>query len=73
MHWLVILIHFIIFGDYGNTNAGANALTTEFVISYAAPNLSINVGGNGYVTMLYGYGTGSDERIKQILKQLKMH
>ncbi len=62
---------FFVIGDYGNTNS-TNTLQQQLAILYSAP-LSIIVGGNGYVTMQYGYGTGSDERIKQILKQLKMH
>ncbi len=59
-------------GDYGNTNT-SNTLTQQFAIIQNAPALSIIVNSSGYVQMKYGYGNGSDVRIKQILKLLKMH
>ena len=36
-----------------------------------APTGSLNIGSNGYVTMPYGYGTGSDERIKTNIKTIE--
>ncbi len=62
---------FFVIGDYGNTNS-TNTLTQQLAIIYSAL-LSILVASSGYVTMQYGYGGASDERIKQILKRLKMH
>jgi hypothetical protein len=57
---------FFVIGDYGNTNAGANALTSQLAVLYSAPASSLVIQGSGYVQMPYGSGTGSDERIRQI-------
>ena len=54
---------FFVIGDYGNTN-GSNTLTQQLAILYSSPSLSIIVEGSGYVRMQYGYGQGSDERLK---------
>ena len=62
---------FFVIGDYGNTNTGSNALTQQFAVIYSAPALSILVGSNGYVTMQYGYGGASDERIKTNIKTIE--
>jgi hypothetical protein len=62
---------FFVIGDYGNTNTGSNALTQQLAIIYSAPALSILVGSNGYVTMQYGYGGASDERIKTNIKTIE--
>ncbi len=56
-------------GDYGSINA-TNTLTQQIAISYNAP-LSIIVAGSGYVTLQYGYGTCSDERIKTNIKTIE--
>ncbi len=44
------LCYFII-GDYGNTNAGSNAITPQLAILYTAPQSSLVVTGTGYVQM----------------------
>ena len=62
---------FFVIGDYGNTN-GTNTLTQQLAILYSAP-LSLVIGASGYVTMQYGYGGASDERIKTNIKLLRMH
>ena len=72
MHLWDILIHsFFVIGDYGNTN-GTNTLK-QFAINYQCP-LAMLLNSSGYVTMQYGYGTSSDERIKTNIKTIeKMH
>jgi hypothetical protein len=62
---------FFVIGDYGNSNAGANTLTQQLAIIYSAPSLSILVASSGYVTMQYGYGGASDERIKTNIKTIE--
>ena len=61
---------FFVIGDYGNTNV-TNTLTQQFAIIYSAPALSILVSSSGYVTMQYGYGGASDERIKTNIKTIE--
>jgi hypothetical protein len=61
---------FFVIGDYGNTY-GTNTLTQQFAIIYSAPALSILVVSSGYVTMQYGYGGASDERIKTNIKTIE--
>ena len=58
-------------GDFGNANNTSNTLTKQLAILYSAPTGSLNIGSNGYVTMPYGYGTGSDERIKTNIKTIE--
>ena len=60
-------------GDFGNVNNNSNNWSQQFGISYQAPQASLGIDSTGRVIMPNGYGTSSDERIKQILKQLKMH
>ncbi len=62
---------YFIIGNYGNTNAGANTLTSQLAILYSAPTLPLVVTGTGYVQMQYGYGTGSGERIKTNIKTIE--
>jgi hypothetical protein len=62
---------FFVFGDYGNTNTSNNALTQQFAIAYNAPALSLLMSSSGYVTMQYGYGGASDERIKTNIKTIE--
>ena len=54
---------FLTIGDWGSSNAGPNTLTAQIAIIYSAPYASLVIGSNGYVTMQYGFGNGSDERI----------
>ena len=61
---------FFVIGDYGNSNAGPNTLTQQFAILYSAP-LSLVIAASGYVTMQYGYGSASDERIKTNIKTIE--
>ena len=62
---------FFVIGDYGNTNTGSNALTSQLAILYSAPVSSLIVTGTGYVQMAYGYGQYSDERIKTNIKTIE--
>jgi hypothetical protein len=62
---------FFVIGDYGNTNAGANALTSQLAIIYNAPASSLVIETSGYVRMAYGFGNGSDERIKSNIKSIE--
>ena len=57
-------------GDYGNTN-GTNTLTSQMGVIYNAPTSSLVVEGTGYCRMIYGYGGGSDERIKSNIKTIE--
>jgi hypothetical protein len=57
-------------GDYGGTH-GTNTLTQQLAIHYGSPALSILVEASGSVRMQYGYGTGSDERIKSNIKTIE--
>ena len=61
---------FFVIGDYGNTN-GTNTLTQQLAIIYSAPALSLLISSSGYVTMQYGYGGASDERIKTNIKTIE--
>ena len=61
---------FFVIGDYGNTN-GANTLTQQLASVYSAPALSLLIASSGYVTMQYGYGGASDERIKTNIKTIE--
>ncbi len=38
---------FFVFGDYGNTNAGANTLTSRLAILYSAPVSSLVIQASG--------------------------
>ena len=62
---------FFVIGDYGSTNAGSNALTSQLAIIYNAPASSLVIQGSGYVQMQYGFGNGSDERIKSNIKTIE--
>ena len=62
---------YFVIGDYGNTNAGSNTLTQQLAINYSAPGLSILVNASGYISMQYGYGGTSDERIKTNIKTIE--
>jgi hypothetical protein len=62
---------FFTIGDWGNQNAGPNTLTSQLAIVYSAPYASIVIGTNGYVTMQYGFGGASDERIKTNIKTIE--
>ncbi len=58
---------YFVLGDYGNKNT-SNTLTSQLAIIYNAPASSLVIQTSGYVHMTYGYGTGSDERIKTNIK-----
>ncbi len=61
-----------VIGDYGNTNTQAsNTLTSQLAIICNAPASSLVIQSSGYVQMAYGYGTGSDERIKTNIKTIE--
>jgi hypothetical protein len=62
---------FFVIGDYGNTNASSNALTSQLAILYSAPASSLVIQGSGYVQMPYGSGNGSDEIIKSNIKTIE--
>jgi hypothetical protein len=62
---------FFTIGDWGNQNAGPNTLTSQLAIVYSAPYASLVIGTNGYVTMQYGSGGASDERIKTNIKTIE--
>jgi hypothetical protein len=62
---------FFTIGDWGNSNAGSNTLTSQLAIIYSAPYASLVIGSNGYVTMQYGSGGASDERIKTNIKTIE--
>jgi hypothetical protein len=62
---------FFVIGDYGNTNAGSNALTSQLAVIYNAPASSFVIKTSGYVRMAYGFGNGSDERIKSNIKTIE--
>jgi hypothetical protein len=61
---------FFVIGDYGNTNT-SNNLTQQLAIQYNAPALPLLISSSGYVTMQYGYGGASDERIKTNIKTIE--
>jgi hypothetical protein len=61
---------FFVIGDYGNTN-GTNTLTSQVGVLYSAPGSSLVVEGTGYCRMQFGYGGGSDERIKSNIKAIE--
>ena len=61
---------FFVIGDYGNTNT-SNTLTQHLAIAYNTPVLPLFITSTGYVTMQYGYGSGSDERIKTNIKTIE--
>jgi hypothetical protein len=61
---------FFVIGDYGNTNAGSNALTSQSAVIYNASASSLVIETSGYVRMAYGFGNGSDERIKSNIKTI---
>ncbi len=61
---------FFVIGDYGNTNT-SNTLTQQLAIQYNAPALPLHISSPGYVTMQYGYGGASDERIKTNIKTIE--
>jgi hypothetical protein len=62
---------FFTIGDWGNQNVGPNTLTSQLAIIYSAPYASLVIGSNGYVTMQYGSGGASDERIKTNIKTIE--
>jgi len=62
---------FFTIGDWGNQNVGPNTLTSQLAIIYSAPYASLVIGLNGYVTMQYGSGGASDERIKTNIKTIE--
>jgi hypothetical protein len=62
---------FFTIGDWGNQNVGPNTLTSQLAIVYSAPYASLVIGTNGYVTMQYGSGGASDERIKTNIKTIE--
>jgi hypothetical protein len=62
---------YFVIGDYGNTNTGSNTLTSQLAILYSSPTLGLVITGSGNVQMQYGYGTGSDERIKTNIKTIE--
>jgi hypothetical protein len=62
---------FFVIGDYGSSNAGPNTLTQQLAIQYSAPALSLLINSYGYVTMQYGYGAVSDERIKTNIRTIE--
>jgi hypothetical protein len=62
---------FFVIGDYGNTNTGSNALTSQLAILYSAPASSFVITKTGYCQMQYGYGQSSDERIKTNIKTIE--
>jgi hypothetical protein len=64
---------FFVIGDYGNTNSGSNESRSQLAIIYNAPASSLVIESSGYVRMVYGFGNGSDERIRSNIKLLKMH
>ena len=61
---------FFVIGDYGNTNT-SNELTQHLAIAYNTPVLPLFITSTGYVTMQYGYGGSSDERIKTNIKTIE--
>ena len=61
---------FFVIGDYGSTSA-SNTLTSQLAILYSAPTASLVIQASGYVQMQYGYGNGSDERIKSNIKTIE--
>jgi hypothetical protein len=67
------MIHLIFIGDYGNTNAGSNALTIQLAILYSCPQSALVINSVGYVQMQYGLVMVQMRELKQILKPLKMH
>ena len=62
---------FFTIGDWGNSNSGPNTLTSQLAIVYSAQYASLVIGSNGYVTMQYGSGGASDERIKTNIKTIE--
>ncbi len=56
---------YFVIGDYANTNT-SNTFTSQLAIitKDEAPASSLVIQSSGHVQMAYGYGTGSDERIK---------
>ena len=61
--------YYFVIGDYGNSNT-TNTLQIQLAINFAAPP-SLVVSSSGYVTMSFGYGNGSDERIKSNIKTIE--
>jgi hypothetical protein len=61
---------YFVIGDYGNTNT-SNTLVQQLAIIYECPALAILVNNVGYVRMQYGYGQGSDERLKTNIKTIE--
>jgi hypothetical protein len=45
-------------------------LTAQLAINYSAPQ-SLLISSTGYVTMSFGYGTSSDERLKTDIKTIE--
>ena len=57
-------------GDYGGNNI-AGTWIQQFYCAYSAPVASLFITAAGYVNMQYGYGNGSDERIKTNIKTIE--
>jgi hypothetical protein len=57
-------------GDNGGSNV-SSTLVAQFGIHYAAPSAALVIASNGYVTMQYGFGFTSDERIKTNIKTIE--
>ena len=57
-------------GDNGSSNV-SSTLVAQFGIHYAAPSAALVIALNGYVTMQYGFGFTSDERIKTNIKTIE--
>jgi hypothetical protein len=63
---------YFVIGDYGNSSVATNnTLTSQLAVLYSAPTSSLVIQGSGYVAMQYGYGNGSDERIKSNIKTIE--
>jgi hypothetical protein len=62
---------FFVIGDYVNTNSGSNALTSQLAILCNAPASSLVIEASGYDRIAYGFGNGSDERIKSNIKTIE--
>ncbi len=53
---------FFVIGDYGNANAGSNALTSQLAILYSAPASSLVIQGSGYTKFLALFQTAFGRR-----------
>jgi ascorbate-specific PTS system EIIC-type component UlaA len=55
------------------SNAGPHNLTSQLAIIYNALESALVIQSSGYVSMAYGYGQASDERIKTNIKTIENH